>query len=146
MGILVFLMSFYVSFVGMYSESFQISDSSSTTSNWLLETTASLQTFKDKFAFKGSLVMLKKADLSTTVVSSYPFGGHAQVLLAIVSFLLCLHFHQMCSPFKKALYILNYYESFSPLTSSLTFTLGQFFNIEKMRKSSDNKIYRSFVD
>eukprot|EP00210_Caulerpa_lentillifera_P000356 g349.t1 len=105
--------------------------------SWIRETMSFLYSaFREEYVYWESLVMLRKAFLSIIVVFSYSLGGQAQGLLVLIILMLSHYFKITCKPYKEVFDMLNYYESASLVVSSLTFTLSQFFNVDRCSEST----------
>lgn len=96
--------------------------------------------FKRRFVFWECVTMLKKALLSIIIVFSYSLGNQAQGLLISIVLVFFLSVHTTCYPFKEEFSSLNYYESGSLLTSCITYTLVQFFNVETLSEDGRTSV------
>eukprot|EP00210_Caulerpa_lentillifera_P004009 g3824.t1 len=102
------------------------------TTSWTYETLGFLGgLFKKNFIYWECITMIKKALLSIIIVFSYSLGNQIQGLLILLVLVLFLYFHFLCYPYAKEYHTLNYYESGSLLVSCVTYTLVQFFNVER---------------
>eukprot|EP00210_Caulerpa_lentillifera_P004014 g3829.t1 len=109
--------------------------------SWTYETLGFLGgPFKKNFIYWECITMIKKALLSIIIVFSYSLGNQIQGLLILLVLVLFLYVHVVCLPYDKKYHTLNYYESGSLLISCVTYTLVQFFNVEKC-----SQIIRSIV-
>eukprot|EP00210_Caulerpa_lentillifera_P004022 g3837.t1 len=119
----------------------QKSDEIEDTTSWTYETLGFLGgPFKKAYVYWECITMIKKALLSIIIVFSYSLGNQIQGLLILIILVLFLYFHTLCYPYAKEYHTLNYYESGSLLVSCVTYTLVQFFNVERC-----SKVTRSIV-
>jgi len=88
--------------------------------------------FKTKFIYWECITMMKKALLSIVVVFSYTLGNGPQGLLISLILTFFLTLQAICFPFKDEFKSLNYYEIGSLLTSCVTYTIVQFFNVDTL--------------
>eukprot|EP00210_Caulerpa_lentillifera_P004033 g3848.t1 len=108
------------------------SDEIEDTTSWTYETLGFLGgPFKKAYVYWECITMIKKALLSIIIVFSYSLGNQIQGLLILIVLVLFLYFHTLCRPYAEEYHTLNYYESGSLLVSCVTYTLVQFFNVER---------------
>eukprot|EP00210_Caulerpa_lentillifera_P004023 g3838.t1 len=113
----------------------QKSDEIEDKTSWTYETLGFLGgPFKKTYVYWECITMIKKALLSIIIVFSYSLGNQIQGLLILLVLVLFLYLHFLCYPYANEYHTLNYYESGSLLISCVTYTLVQFFNVERCSK------------
>ena len=85
------------------------------------------RSYRKKFIFWESLIMLRKALLATVVVFSYPLGANLQQVLAAFVLVVALYLQTKFRPYRIEFDDLNEVESACILVSSLTFISSIFF-------------------
>jgi len=116
------------------------------TSSWTHDTLGFLGgPFKQGFIYWECVTMTKKAILSIIIVFSYSLEVQSQGLLILLVLVFFLYIHFLCYPYDKEYHTLNYYESGSLLVSCVTYTLIQFFNVEKFSQVARSIVSLSII-
>lgn len=116
------------------------------TSTWTHDTLGFLgRPFKQRFIYWECVTMIKKAILSIIIVFSYSLEVRAQGLLILLVLVFSLYIHFTSYPYDEEFYSLNYYESGSLLVSCITYTLVQFFSIERISQVARSIISLSII-
>ena len=90
------------------------------------------RSYKKRFVYWESLILLRKAILAVVVAFSYTLGPNLQAVLAVFVLGLALYLQALCRPFREEFEVLNEIEGISILASLLTFVSSIFFEDERV--------------
>ena len=100
---------------------------------WIYDVSGFLyRSYRKKFVFWESMIMLRKAVLAVVVVFSYPLGVHLQQILAVFLLILALYLQTVLRPYRFEFDVLNDIESASILVSLVTFVSAIFFSEDRV--------------
>ena len=104
---------------------------------WIYETSGFLyRSYRKRYVFWESVIMLRKAVLAVVVVFSYPLGANLQQVLSVLVLVLALYSQMICRPYRPEFDRLNEMESVSILISLLTFVSSIFYDDERVSYSA----------
>ena len=90
------------------------------------------RSYRRRFVYWESVIMLRKAVLAVVVVFAYPLGGNLQAMLGVFVIALASYFQTVCRPYHENFSILNEMESVSLLVSLITFISSMLFYEDKV--------------
>ena len=100
---------------------------------WIYDVSGFLyRSYRERFVYWESMIMLRKAVLAVVVVFSYPLGVHLQQILAVFVLILALYLQTAFRPYRLEFDSLNDIESASILVSLVTFVSAIFFSEERV--------------
>ena len=100
---------------------------------WIYETSGFLyRSYRSRYVFWESVIMLRKALLAVVVVFSYPLCAGLQQILSVLVLILALYSQMICRPYRQEFDRLNEMESVSILVSLLTFVSSIFYDDERV--------------